>query len=133
MFHSRKRLVVVIASGISALGLAAITLSMAFGIGRAHASPPADDGVGTPTFITGDSAPPGLQTTRTIPYWSRTFIDPTNGVTYPYTMVGTDPYTTDTTTTIPVTITHLPALLGPECLAGRRGRRRPALPPSGRV
>jgi hypothetical protein len=48
MFHSRKRLVVVIASGLSALGLAAIALSMALGVGRVHANTPADDGVGTP-------------------------------------------------------------------------------------
>lgn len=28
---------------------------------------------------------------RTVPYWSSSFTDPTNGVTYPFTMVGSDP------------------------------------------
>src|SRR5438105_5586278 len=47
--------------------------------------------VGTPRFAVDESATP-LRTSRTIPYWSSTFTDPTNGVTYPYTMVGTSPF-----------------------------------------
>lgn len=77
---------------------------MVFGARQAHASTPADDGVGTPTFTTADSAPPGLRTTRTIPYWSSAFTDPTNGQSYNFTMVGANPSQGDVTTTVPVTI-----------------------------
>jgi hypothetical protein len=45
---------------------------------------------GTPQFTTDGGAAP-LRTTRTVTYWSSAFTDPTNGVTYPFTMVGTDP------------------------------------------
>ena len=41
---------------------------------------------------------------KTIPYWSSSFTDPTNGVTYPYTMVGTNPFTTNASTTVPTVI-----------------------------
>jgi hypothetical protein len=43
---------------------------------------------------------------RTIPHWHSQFTDPTNGVTYPFTMVGSDPRlggsTTVATTIIPL-------------------------------
>ena len=35
---------------------------------------------------------------RTVPYWSSSFTDPTNGVTYPFTMVGSDPRLRQSTT-----------------------------------
>jgi hypothetical protein len=35
---------------------------------------------------------------RTIPYWTSTLTDPTNGVTYPFTMVGSDPSLEQSTT-----------------------------------
>ena len=35
---------------------------------------------------------------RTIPYWSSSFKDPTNGITYPFTMVGSDPRLRQSTT-----------------------------------
>jgi hypothetical protein len=61
------------------------------------------DATAKPEFTTEGGATP-FRTSRTIPYWSSTFTDPTNGVTYPYTMVGTSPYTTNSTTTVPTTI-----------------------------
>src|ERR1051326_4067112 len=56
-----------------------------------------------PVFTT-DGGVPTFRTARTIPYWSSAFTDPTNGVTSPYTMVGTSPYGPDAQTTIPTAI-----------------------------
>src|SRR5262245_7665872 len=104
MASSKKRWAIGITSAASLLGVAALASSLILGGGHARAATPLDDGYGTPKFITGDSAPPGLTTTKTIPYWSSSFTDPTNGQTYNYTMVGTDPSNGDVTTTISVTI-----------------------------
>ncbi len=68
------------------------------------------DGIGTPRFTVQRPAQPISQTvakgsTATIPTWTSTFTDPTDGQTYPYTMVGTDPHNGGAiTTTIPTTI-----------------------------
>jgi hypothetical protein len=51
-------------------------------------------------FTTDTGAEP-FRTSKTIPYWGSSFTDPTNGVTYPYTMVGTNPYGAPVTTTVP--------------------------------
>jgi hypothetical protein len=40
-----------------------------------------------------------LRTDKTVAHWSGRFTDPTNGVTYGYTMVGADPATNGSTTT----------------------------------
>jgi len=40
----------------------------------------------------------------TIPHWGSSFTDPTNGKTYHYTMVGSDPTKGDVTTTVPTVI-----------------------------
>ncbi len=61
------------------------------------------DATATPKFITEGGATP-FRTTKTIPYWSASFTDPTNGVTYPYTMVGTNPFTGNGQTTVPIAI-----------------------------
>ena len=59
-----------------------------------------------PRFTTEGGANPSF-TSNTIPYWSSSFTDPTNGVTYPYTMVGTNPYTGSDQTTVPTAIIPL--------------------------
>ena len=56
-----------------------------------------------PMFTTEGGATP-LRTSRTIPYWSSSFTYPTNGVTYPYTMVGTNAFTSTDQTTVPSVI-----------------------------
>ena len=56
-----------------------------------------------PRFTTDGGATP-FRTSKTIPYWSSTFTDPTNGVTYPYTMVGTNAFSSTSTSTIPTVI-----------------------------
>src|SRR3954452_17959692 len=40
-----------------------------------------------------------LRTDKTVAHWSSRFTDPTNGVTYGYTMVGADPATSGSSTT----------------------------------
>jgi hypothetical protein len=40
-----------------------------------------------------------LRTDKTVAHWSSSFTDPTNGVTYPFTMVGANPRTNGSTTT----------------------------------
>jgi hypothetical protein len=59
---------------------------------------------GKPIFTTNGGATP-LPTDRTVPHWSGSFTDPTNGVTYGYNMVGNgDPRTYQGTTTVPTEI-----------------------------
>ena len=63
------------------------------------------DGIGTAKFEeqasgTGVVSPNAV----TIPSWTSSYTDPTNGQTYRYTMVGTDPSKGDVTTTIPTVI-----------------------------
>ena len=43
---------------------------------------------------------------RTVPHWSSSFTDPTNGVAYPFTMVGSDP-SLGQSTTVDTTIVPL--------------------------
>jgi hypothetical protein len=63
-----------------------------------------------PTFIR-DQGNNSFLSSRTVPFWSSSFTDPTNGVTYPFTMVGTDPRlggsTTVATTIIPLRFTFI--------------------------
>jgi hypothetical protein len=61
------------------------------------------DATASPKF-TAVGGTTAFRTAQTIPYWSASFTDPSNGVTYPYTMVGTNPYTGSGQTTIPTTI-----------------------------
>lgn len=70
----------------------------------AHAASPADDGLGTPKYATDGGVTNFSARANTIPYFRSSFTDPTNGVTYPYTMVGTNPKAGDVSTTIPTVI-----------------------------
>ena len=55
----------------------------------------------------GGVAPQFLAGATTIPHWTFQYTDPTNNVTYPITMVGTDPRSADKTTTIHTVIIPL--------------------------
>jgi hypothetical protein len=55
-----------------------------------------------PKFASEGGASP--TTSRTIPSWDSTFTDPTNGVTYSYTMVGTSPFGALQSTTVPTVV-----------------------------
>jgi hypothetical protein len=61
------------------------------------------DATATPKFTTVGGTS-DFRTARTIPYWSSSFTDPTNGQTYGYTMVGTNPFTGSAQTTVPSAI-----------------------------
>jgi hypothetical protein len=61
------------------------------------------DATAKPMFTTVDGTT-AFRTSTTIAYWSSSFTDPTNGVTYPYTMVGTSPFAGNGQTTIPTVI-----------------------------
>lgn len=62
------------------------------------------DGIGSPNFETDHSVTNFSATAQTIPYFRSSFTDPTNGVTYAYTMVGTNPAKGDATTTVKTVI-----------------------------
>lgn len=73
----------------------------------ALASPAAAQPEGNALFTTqGGVAPQFLANAETIPHWTFQYTDPTNHVTYPITMVGTDPRKGGSTT-IPVKIIPL--------------------------
>ena len=54
------------------------------------------DNIGTPAFTTESSLTTVPATSNTVPHWTSSFTY--QGVTYPYTMVGTNPATNSTTT-----------------------------------
>ena len=92
-------------AGVAAATLAlGVATSPVAGAASAPALPVRD--AGNPTFTTMGGATP-LATDRTVPHWHGEFTDPTNGVTYGYNMVGTDPRTSNATTTVPTDIIPL--------------------------
>src|SRR5918911_2293052 len=89
--HHRSMLRLVV--GLVAVLVAAFAASAASG-----ASGPAKADV-RPEFTTeGGVAPQFLANATTIPHWTFQYTDPTNGVTYPITMVGKDPRSGASTT-----------------------------------
>jgi hypothetical protein len=63
------------------------------------------DHIGTPKFEDQPSASGVVSKNAiTVPNWTSQFTDPTNGKTYHYTMVGTNPTQGDVTTTVPTVI-----------------------------
>ena len=68
----------------------------------AFAATPTAQSEGQPLYTTDGTAVPAtaLANARTIPHFTFSFTDPNNGITYPITMVGTDPRTNPTTTTV---------------------------------
>ena len=61
------------------------------------------DGIGTPRFTTDESVNNFSANADTIPYWRSSFTDPTNGITYPMTMVGAHP-DSEVSTVVPTVI-----------------------------
>jgi hypothetical protein len=63
------------------------------------------DHIGTPKFEDQPSASGVVSKNAiTIPNWTSSFTDPTNGKTYHYTMVGTNPASGDVSTSVPTVI-----------------------------
>lgn len=91
-----------------AVRVAAILILMVASLGVSPASAAGKgDGIGKPMFKTENGVTNFSATAITIPYFRSSFIDPTNGVTYPYTMVGSDPSAGAVSTTIPTVIIPL--------------------------
>ena len=86
------------------VALAATLTAGAGSAGAAKATAKADN----PKFTTeGGVAPQCLVNARTIPHFTFQFTDPTNGVTYPITMVGSDPRSGNVSTTVKTVIVPL--------------------------
>jgi hypothetical protein len=89
-FYS-SRLSVAVVAVLALAGLAA-TAALA-------AAPAAGKKDGTPRSTTvGSVAPQFLANADTIPHWTFQYTDPSNGTTYPITMVGADPKSNQSTT-----------------------------------
>lgn len=90
--------------------LALVPASTVFADGSTDTGDPTSDSQWAPTFIR-DEGNNSFLSSRTVPFWSSSFTDPTNGVTYPFTMVGSDPRlggsTTVATTIIPLKFTFI--------------------------
>lgn len=82
-----------------------LTCGVMLHYGRARgAATYGDDGIGNPKYSTAGSVTNFSVSARTIPYFQSQFTDPTNGNTYAFTMVGTDPGKADATTVIQTVI-----------------------------
>ena len=87
--------------------LVAFAATLAVGAGSAGAAK-ATAKADNPRFTTqGGVAPQFLANARTIPHFTFSYTDPTNGVTYPITMVGSDPRSGNTATTVKTVIVPL--------------------------
>src|ERR1700739_4981785 len=87
-------------TSFASLSLFAVLL-MAPGISVAQSDSQADK-FGSPTFTTDSSVATVPATSKTVPHWTSSFTY--KGVTYPYTMVGTNPASSNSTTTVDVAI-----------------------------
>ena len=86
---------------VKTCALRASGLVLACGFAAAASS---SDGIGTAKYTTAGSVTNFSANANTIPYFRSQFTDPTNGVTYAYTMVGSDPAQGDRVSTVPTVI-----------------------------
>ena len=89
--------------GLSLFGLAALVASMSAMPAGASSNPVIDDSASQASTTTFGGANP-QPSTQTIPHWFGTAVNPNNGVTYGFNMVGANP-ASQTSTTIQVDIT----------------------------
>src|SRR5436305_7591913 len=88
---------------LAALAFAVSAASAGTGKGTAPAAK-----TDNPKFTTeGSVAPQFLTNARTIPHFTFQYTDPSNGVTYPITMVGADPRTSNSATVVHTVIVPL--------------------------
>ena len=113
------------ATRLALLALAVLGAALMSSVAAASRPNPTWERDGRPKFEEQGGAKP-LRTSRTIPYWSSSFTDPTNGVTYPFTMVGADPRT-GASTTVPTEIVPLRF----DFVAGNQNTQSLALPEFG--
>jgi hypothetical protein len=69
-----------------------VSLIGVFPAGAAPSAPPVIDDAKLKAMFSTLEGADVLPTTRTVPHWFGTTLDPNNGVTYGYNMVGADPY-----------------------------------------
>ncbi len=109
---------------ITLIGAAALSAFLAVpltAIGDPPPGPPviSDDQMQTRSMTIGGAQV--LQTTRTVPHWSGSTLDPSTGVTYGYNMVGANPNTcsgTDCDVTVTVDIIPLNVTVADEAFNG---------------
>ena len=77
--------------GLALVLSALLPSAAAFAAGSAN-------GINSSSSDSSDNGNASTRKPRTVPYWSSTFTDPTNGVAYPFTMVGSDPRLGQSTT-----------------------------------
>ena len=82
--------------------LCVLTLILLVSRNAAAQSNSKTDGVGNPMFRTESSVTTVPATSKTVPHWTSSFTY--QGVTYPFTMVGTDPATSNSETIVDVAI-----------------------------
>jgi hypothetical protein len=99
---NRRARIVVWASSLAVV--AALTGASTASSTAAVAGSQGGDGIGTATFKEQSLSGTVSSLADTIPSFTSSFTDPTNGQTYHYTMVGTDPSKGNATTTIPTMI-----------------------------
>jgi hypothetical protein len=86
----RKRLIVIAVAATSAVAIAAGGIALAANSGS---GPETLDDASMQASTTVIGGAPVLPTTRTVAHWWGSSLDPTNGVTYGYNMVGANPFT----------------------------------------
>jgi hypothetical protein len=122
--HLRSHLRIATAVSLVATGVVSAILTLPLG-STGNATPVADPPVinfeqmqALTTTIGGAQV---LQTTRTVPHWFGSTLDPNNGVTYGYNMVGADPNNcsgTDCDVTVTVDIIPLNVIVDGELFNG---------------
>jgi hypothetical protein len=86
-----------ITTWVAAAAVLAVLAALAVGSASAAASAAKPD-VSAEFATQGGVGLPALANARTIPHWTFEYTDPTNGVSYPITMVGSDPRAGGSTT-----------------------------------
>jgi hypothetical protein len=114
------RLRVLAAFGPALLAAGAVAASASSAFANTATTQPEGEALFT---TQGSVAPQFLAGATTIPHWTFQYTDPTNGVTYPITMVGTDPRvggsTTIHTVLIPLKMNFVAAGQDPSSLVGQ--------------
>jgi len=106
---------------MGAAGLCAFLALPLSAIGDPPSGPPVIDDEAMQARTTTIGGAQVLHTTRTVPHWAGSTLDPNNGVTYGYNMVGADPNNcsgSDCDVTVTVDIIPLNVIVGGESFNG---------------
>jgi hypothetical protein len=89
--HTLKRLASAVGLTLTAVAITAVAASASNGTPTVPPQPIADSQLPTSTATSGGA--PVYATTRTIPYWFGSTLNPVDGITYGYNIAGADPNT----------------------------------------